>query len=192
MGSSFPTPPPKSFRLPFMLAMSLIVTSSLIHANTKIPVWSKVNSKAFYGLVRELAFMNLLHPSIFTYTCCETRCINMSELTMSSTQDLLHHSFISSNSHATHSISSSSPHHTKGLAQCSLSSFIINDTSSDIVVVDPSKDGPRQFKRSDSLFGSSVEPSSMSPRLENNFEVLEKVGHGGFGEVFKVQEMLTI
>ena len=44
-----------------------------------------------------------------------------------------------------------------------------------------------EFKRSDSIFGSSpIKPFLMGrSRLETEFEELEKIGSGGFGEVIK-------
>ena len=43
------------------------------------------------------------------------------------------------------------------------------------------------FKRSDSIFGSPVKPSFMlRSRLETEFEKLEVLGSGGFGDVIKV------
>lgn len=55
------------------------------------------------------------------------------------------------------------------------------------VIAHPIKDGPMHFKRSDSIFGSPVKPAFMSKsRLETEFEKLEVLGSGGFGDVIKV------
>ncbi len=61
-----------------------------------------------------------------------------------------------------------------------------------LVVTNPIKDGPMHFKRSDSIFGSSpVKPSFVSKsRLETEFEKLEVLGSGGFGDVIKVRRLM--
>lgn len=103
-----------------------------------------------------------------------SRCLDTNEQRRVPARELLHHPFISP------SLLTSQPHP-------STTSTITRHTTLAPLSTTVPRRGSMQFQRSDSIVGSPCRPYLLGrSRLETEFEELEVLGSGGFGDVMKV------